>query len=72
MTSINKIIETAQINPIEKTISQSSKSTPINPSTSTSSPITISSVSDEKEEFTVSGSDPHGFDRDHDGIGCES
>jgi hypothetical protein len=25
-----------------------------------------------KKRFTVSGSDPHGFDRDNDGIGCES
>lgn len=25
-----------------------------------------------KKKFTVSGSDPHGFDRDADGIGCES
>ena len=24
------------------------------------------------ENFRVSGSDPHGFDRDNDGIGCES
>jgi hypothetical protein len=25
-----------------------------------------------QKRFTVSGSDPHGFDRDNDGIGCES
>lgn len=25
-----------------------------------------------QKRFTVSGSDPHGFDRDGDGIGCES
>jgi hypothetical protein len=24
------------------------------------------------ENFEVSGSDPHGFDRDNDGIGCET
>jgi hypothetical protein len=24
------------------------------------------------KRFTVSGSDPHGFDRDNDGVGCES
>lgn len=26
----------------------------------------------EERDFEVSGSDPHRFDRDHDGIGCES
>jgi hypothetical protein len=25
-----------------------------------------------QKRFTVSGSDPHGFDRDNDGVGCES
>jgi hypothetical protein len=25
-----------------------------------------------QKRFTVTGSDPHGFDRDGDGIGCES
>ncbi len=25
-----------------------------------------------QKRFTVTGSDPHGFDRDNDGIGCES
>jgi hypothetical protein len=25
-----------------------------------------------QKRFTVSGSDPHGFDRDGDGVGCES
>ena len=25
-----------------------------------------------KKRFTVTGSDPHGFDRDGDGVGCES
>lgn len=24
------------------------------------------------QDFQVMGADPHGFDRDHDGIGCES
>jgi micrococcal nuclease len=23
-------------------------------------------------DFTVQGTDPHGFDGDHDGVGCES
>jgi hypothetical protein len=26
----------------------------------------------EPKDFRVAGSDPHGFDGDHDGIGCES
>jgi micrococcal nuclease len=26
----------------------------------------------EERDFEVVGRDPHGFDRDHDGIGCES
>jgi micrococcal nuclease len=25
-----------------------------------------------QKRFTVRGSDPHGFDRDNDGVGCES
>ena len=25
-----------------------------------------------QKRFTVTGSDPHGFDRDNDGVGCES
>ena len=98
MNSIQKMIESVQISPIDTTSTKSSKSTSSNPSTATSSPISISSASKEKDNcdssypdfcippsppdlncpdisqkrFTVSGSDPHGFDRDNDGIGCES
>ena len=99
ITSIEKMIESAQISPIVVTLSTvSSKSTSSNPSASITPPITSISASDEQDNcdssypdfcipsappnlncpdvpqkrFTVTGSDPHGFDRDNDGIGCES
>lgn len=98
MTSIEKMMETAQITPMDTTISQPSKSISSNPSTPTNSPSTGGSASDKQDDcdssypdfcipspppnlncpdipqkrFTVSGSDSHGFDRDNDGVGCES
>ena len=98
MTSIEKIIETAQVSPILAPSTISSKPTLSNPSTSTIPPKTSTPPSDEQDNcdssypdfcipppppnlncpdisqkrFTVSGSDAHGFDRDNDGIGCES
>ena len=92
MNSIQKILESVQISPTDKTISQSSKSTSTNPvMTSTpksyeqdncdssypdfcilSPPPNLNCPDISQKRFTVTGSDPHGFDRDHDGIGCES
>ena len=92
MNSIQKIIESVQISPIDKTISQSSKSTSSNPvKTSTPKsnkqndcdssypdfcipppPPNLNCPDIPQKRFTVTGSDPHGFDRDNDGIGCES
>jgi hypothetical protein len=100
MNSIQKMIETVQISPIDKTHTQSSKSSTSNPSISTSSstsssrtptsnkqsncdssypdfcipspPPDLNCPDISQKRFTVSGSDPHGFDRDNDGVGCES
>ena len=89
--SIQKIIESVQISPIDKTISQSSKSTSSNPvKTSTPKsnkqndcdssypdfcipppPPNLNCPDIPQKRFTVTGSDPHGFDRDNDGVGCE-
>jgi hypothetical protein len=97
LTSINNMMDTVQITPID-TVSKSSKSTSNSHSTPTNSLKSSTPPSDKQDNcdssypdfcipppppnlncpdisqkrFTVSGSDPHGFDRDNDGIGCES
>jgi hypothetical protein len=98
ITSIEKMIKSAEITPTVATNTQSSESTSSNPSTSTNSPKSSTPQSDKQDDcdssypdfcippappnlncpdipqkrFTVTGSDPHGFDRDNDSIGCES
>ncbi len=93
MNSIQKMMQTAKITPID--VTNTAKGNPSSPS----KPVRTSAPPQDKQNdcdpsypdfcipppppnlncpdisqkrFTVSGSDPHGFDRDNDGVGCES